>query len=122
MKIERVSYSYLSNLGDYSNERIEMEARLEEGEIPEDAIAALKDRVHALAGEHIQRLEQRRYQIRQEIEQLHKRLEQARVDWEAVAEFLRAQGIKPNAPAAPLFNNLLQAASDDVEVLDQIPF
>lgn len=45
MKIDRVSYQRLMPTGMYSNERIGIEAMLDEGEKPEEAISQLKQMV-----------------------------------------------------------------------------
>lgn len=121
MRIDRVTYHYLANLGDYQNEKIELSAVLEEGETPEDAIAKLKEQTLAMAGKSYQRLEKDRWNLAQEVKQLEQKLKKAQEDWDAMAEFLRTQGLKPDAPNSPVFNNLLPS-SQEVEVLDAVPF
>lgn len=120
MKIDRVTYHYLVNLGDYQNERIELSAVLEEGESPEEAISKLKEQVLAIAGEKWQTLEDQRYELAKQVRDLEKKLKKAQADWDAMAEFLRTQGIKPDAPTSPVFTNLLPS-SQEVEVLDALP-
>lgn len=121
MRIDRVTYHYLANLGDYQNERIELSAVLEEGETPEEAIAKLKQQVLAMAGKSYQSLEKERWNLAQEVKKLEEKLKKAQADWDAMAEFLRVQGIKPDAPISPVFANLLPS-SQEVEVLDAVPF
>lgn len=40
------------------------------------------------------------------------RLNKLRKEWDATAEFLKTQGINPQAPSMPQFRNLLAAAED----------
>lgn len=122
MQIDRVSYSYLSNLGDYRNERISMEAKLDDGESPESAIAILKQRILEIAGEDSQKAEAYRYQLTRECRDLEKKLAQAREAWEATAEFLKAQGLRADPPAFPENLKLLPASSDVDADLDAMPF
>lgn len=122
MRIDRVTYHYLNNLGDYRNERIEMSAQLDEGEQPEEAIAKLKDRVLALAGENATELEHRRWKLIDQVRELEKRCAQARENWEATAEFLKAQGLRSDAPAFPENLKLLPAAAEVDAHLDAVPF
>ena len=107
MRIIKVSYSALANLGDYQNERVGMTAHLEEGESPEDAIKALKDRVTPLCGPRLQDLRNQQYQLERRVSELKDQLVDYERRWNDAAEFLRTQGIKPDAPNFPQFTNLL---------------
>lgn len=110
-KITKVFYSALANLGDYQNERVGMYATLEEGETPEAAIEELKNRVAPLCGPKLQNLRSEKYRLESAIDELQRKLADYENQWNAAAEFLRAQGIKPDAPNFPTFNNLLPAAN-----------
>src|SRR6516164_2296515 len=48
MKIDRISYQRVFSIGMYQNERIGMEASLDENENPEVAISLLRDKVNSL--------------------------------------------------------------------------
>lgn len=113
MQIIRVTYSALANLGDYSNERIGMIANLESGESPEEVIQQLKKRVTALCGPRFEKLRDQRWQLESEIDQLERKLRNYESQWNQAAEFLRAQGIKPDAPKFPQFTNLLPAIAEE---------
>lgn len=110
MKIRTVFYSALANLGDYSNERIGMLAVLDEGESPEDAINQLRDRVVPLCGTKLGELRDQQYSLTNKLHDLTRKLKQAQAQWEATAEFLRAQGLKPDAPDMPEFVKALAPA------------
>lgn len=57
-------------------------------------------------------------------------MKKLRSEWEATAEFLRAQGIRPEAPSMPQFQKLLnavkvesqQVTAEFVQEPDDIPF
>lgn len=107
LKIHKVQYSALFNTGNYSNERISMSATLDEGETPETVIEELKDRVTAIAGPDPQKVRQALTDARYELEKVLTRIEEAQKDWNTLADFLRAQGIKPEIGTAPVFKKLL---------------
>lgn len=119
MKITKVVYHALFNLGDYENEKIELSAQLEEGETPEEVVPKLRERVTALAQPKQGEMWNQRYELEQEIKQLEKRLAESRTSWNATAEFLRTQGIKSEMPDMPEFKKLLNpAASEHTEVVN----
>jgi len=116
MKIIRVSYSGLSNLGDYSNERIDMTATVEEGELPEEVIKALKSRVTELLGTRYGHLQSQIEDLKYGLRNYQTKVEKAKQNWQQVQEFLKAQGLKPETVNFPNFNNLLAPAEESVEV------
>ncbi|MGG6296292.1 hypothetical protein ACQ4M4_18030 [Leptolyngbya sp. AN02str] len=118
MKITKVYYSRLANLGNYSNERISMRADLDEGDSPEEVIEHLRGRVVPLCGENAQELDTKRYRLQDMVSELKRKLEDYQQKWDQAAEFLRAQGIKPDAPNFPQFTNLLPSATEDSRVID----
>ena len=112
-KIIRVEYSALFNLGDYNNEKIGLSACLDEGELPEEAIAALREQAIEMAvnkgdGDY-NSIMQCIWEARDTLSVLEKRIKDAQTEWNRTAEFLRAQGIKPDAPN--LVPNLLPGSS-----------
>lgn len=46
MKLKNVKYASLANLGNYQNERIELEAHLEDGDDYKEVLAKLTQMVH----------------------------------------------------------------------------
>lgn len=46
MKITTISYQAVKNLGNYESERLEVNADVEEGEDPKDAVLKLRQFVH----------------------------------------------------------------------------
>lgn len=119
MQIKKVSYSALVNLGDYQNERIGMVADLEEGDSPEQVIEALRERTQPLKGASANALDTRRYKLQSEVRELERKLSDYQNRWNQAAEFLRAQGLKPDAPDFPPFGNLLNAAPEvDAEFVE----
>jgi hypothetical protein len=107
MKITKVYYSALANLGDYNNERIGMTAILEPDENPEQAVQQLRERVIPLCGPKLRELRDLKWELSSKIGELKQKLADYQRQWDSAAEFLRAQGIKPDAPNFPQFDKLL---------------
>jgi hypothetical protein len=57
MKIDRISYSKIIPIGSYCNERIGLEASIDEGDDVETSMQKLKDLVNSLASNQIQVVE-----------------------------------------------------------------
>lgn len=114
MKIIRVAYSALFSLSNYNNERINLVANLQDGESPEEVIEKLKEKVWQAGGENAKEIyeaiRERQYALREIEEKLSKATER----WNATADFLRKQGIKPDAPHLPSFENLLPHVEEEV--------
>lgn len=120
MKIKTVEYSALINLGNYSNEKIGFVAQLEEGETVEQVIERLRQKVRENAGGNADELYNKLYEGKQELRALETKINKARQTWEQTAEFLKAQGLRPDAPPIPAFANLLPEAKDEHVVEGEI--
>lgn len=107
MQIKTISYSALINLGNYSNERIGFTAQLAEGESIPDAVAALRQQVVSNASLNSEKAQSMLYRSRDELAELERKIQKATNEWNAIAEFLRAQGIKPDAVDMPKLSLLL---------------
>ena len=119
MQIKVVHAHFLISIGNYSNERIGFSVELEEGETAESVIPQLREKALAIVGRPAQELYDEKYRAEQAIRPLEARLKQLRAEWDATSEFLRAQGINPDAPKMPVFSNLLAAAKvEEEEVVD----
>lgn len=114
MKITRVTYSAVVNLGDYQNEQLGMTARLEDGEDPAQVIEELRAKIEPLKGSNANALDQKRYRLRDEVQTLERKLERLRLQWEQTAQFLKAQGIQTDPPTFPNFDNLLLPGNIEV--------
>lgn len=113
MKIKTVEYSALINLGNYNNERIGFTAQLEEGETVEEVIDKLRQMVKENGGVDADQLYNRIYDGKQKLKALEEKTLKARQAWEQTAEFLKAQGLRPDAPSMPMFSNLLPEAKEE---------
>ncbi len=118
MKINKVTYSALANLGNYENEKIELEGLLEDGDTYESCLEQLKNKVH----EQLRNREKynnycnRFYEQRRKLEEISEKLHQAYDQWEETSNFLLAQGLKPNVPSFPIEKqNLITAGTEEVE-------
>ncbi|MBE9179125.1 hypothetical protein IQ268_11185 [Oculatella sp. LEGE 06141] len=123
MKIKRVIYSALFNIGDYENEKIGFEVELEEGESADDAIAMLRDKAVTAAQPDSNKVWRERSRLQVELRELEQKLTEARSKWAATAEFLTKQGIKTDVQPFPELVNLLPAVENEsTEVIDATPF
>ena len=109
MKLQQLHAHFLVSIGDYSNERIGFTVELEEDETVEDVVSDLRDKAIKVIGLKADELYTLRRDLQNQCWELEKRLSKTHHEWNATAEFLRAQGIKPDAPPMPHFNNLLAA-------------
>lgn len=115
MKITQLHAHFLVSIGRYSNERIGFSVTLDENETPEGVVPALRDRVRSLVGKPADDLYEEKYALEQAIKKLETELQRLRTEWDATADFLRAQGLNPKAPQMPIFHNLLVAARVESE-------
>lgn len=113
MQIKTVRYSALLNLGNYSNEKIGFTAQVSEGETVEQVIEQLREKVKQNGGTNAEELYEKMWQGRRELADLEQKIKKATEQWNATAEFLRAQGIKPESPNMPQFTNLLPEVQEE---------
>lgn len=120
MHIRQIHAHFLISIGNYSNERIGFSVELEEGETPEEIIPQLRDKARAIVGKSADELYNQKISIEGTVRQLECKLESLRKEWNATADFLKAQGIRPDAPSMPQFNNLLSAAHVEEETIGEL--
>ncbi|MEH2372529.1 hypothetical protein [Nostoc sp.] len=109
MKIKLVHAHFLLSTGDYNNERVGFTSELEEGDTVESAVAEMRQLAIVAIGPKSRELYDQNQRLRVESRQLEERMNRLRSEWEATAEFLKAQGLKPEAPSMPQFQRLLNA-------------
>ena len=114
MKITDVHYSLLVNTGNYENEKVGLDAQVEEGETVEQVVEALKERAFALVNRQ-DTLQARREAI-WELKELEDKLAEARVQWEQTQAFLKAQGLRADAPDFPIPGLKQLTTSERVQV------
>ena len=132
MKIKLVHAHFLISIGDYSNERVGFTVELEEGETVQSVVDDLRQQAITAVGPKSEELYNQNRKLRSENRELEERTKKLRSEWEATAKFLRAQGIKPEAPSMPQFQTLLNAARPESQSVtaefveegdvDNIPF
>lgn len=113
MKFQTVSYSALLNLGNYSNEKIGFTVEVDEGELPEKIVETLRQKVREIGGPNAEELYSQMYDNRHKLAELNSKIQKATEQWNATAEFLRAQGIKPDSPNMPQLINLLPEVKEE---------
>jgi len=99
MLIKVVRVGCLFNKGNYENEKIELEAELQDGESVDDAVEELKGRIYLLADreEHLENWRRRKRELRE----MEAQVREARETWNKTRTFLVAQGLRPDAPEFP---------------------
>ncbi len=115
MEIKLVHAHFLISVGNYSNERIGFTVQLDEGEIPEEVVPILRDKARQIVGQPADALYGEKYKLESACKELEKRLSKLREEWDKTADFLKAQGIKPDVSPMPQFGNLLAAAKIEEE-------
>ncbi|MEG3439892.1 hypothetical protein V0288_22385 [Pannus brasiliensis CCIBt3594] len=120
MKYRTVSYGYVKNSGNYENERIFLEAELEEGESYETVLEQLKKEVHTSLNdfEDYYKREREMRQLKNEIAELIEKREEARNLYEATRSFLETQGLKTDMPPFPQHKGYLTPAIEAENVDD----
>ena len=113
MKIKTVQYLATINLGNYSNEKIGFTADLKEDDDVKQVVEALRQKVKDCALPNIEEVQSEIYKHQTALRRLKDKLEKARSEWDAMAEFLRTQGIKADAANMPQFTNLLPTIADE---------
>ena len=113
MKIKTVHYLATINLGNYSNEKIGFVADIEDGETPEQVLEALRQKARECSLPNSEETYRIIYKAQSELRDLERKLNKARTEWNATAEFLRTQGIKADAPSMPSFTNLLPGIAQE---------
>lgn len=119
MKVTHVEFSALYNMGDYNNEKIGFRASLDEGDTPEAVVEALREKAIALNTAHegtVEELYKAFYNAKNDLRKINKQLAEATAEWNRVAEFLRAQGIKADAVDLKVFMPQLPPAEEEVEI------
>lgn len=125
MKIKQLHAHFLISVGNYSNERVGFSVELEENDKPEEVVATLRQKAIEIVGKPANDLYSEIYQADQQLREVKQKVEKYRKEWDATAEFLKAQGIRPDAPAMPQFSNLLKPVEAETvlqgEFEDDIP-
>ncbi|MBD1917433.1 MULTISPECIES: hypothetical protein [Cyanophyceae] len=118
MKTTHVEFSALFNLGDYNNEKIGFRCQLEEGDTVEAAVEHLRNKAIELsAGKgKAQDFYSNIWEEERKLRDLESKVKAATEQWNQVANFLRAQGLNPDAPNLPTLPALTPGQPDEVEV------
>lgn len=113
MTIIQVKYEVLISLGNYNNERIGLVKQVS----PDDDIEAVVQELRELAKKcglpELSELYDEYYNRQEAVKELNKKIQEKTAEWEQIAEFLRAQGLRPDAPQMP---KALKALSASVEI------
>jgi len=119
MNIRQIHAHFLISIGNYSNERIGFTVELDEGENPVEVVESLRQTAREIVGKSADDLYQEKGQLEYAINELQRKLGTLRKEWDATAEFLKAQGINPCAPSMPQFDKLLAATQVEHESVIQ---
>jgi hypothetical protein len=125
MKITHVEYKALYNLGNYNNESIALRATVEEGETPEQVVEQLREKAIALnvaSGGDADELFHKMRRYERGLAEIEAKTKAAVERWNQTAEFLRVQGLNPEAQEMPVFPGLLAPAVEEVIDPDEVCF
>jgi hypothetical protein len=107
MEIKRIHAHFLVSTGNCCNERVGFTVEMHEDETVEQVVAQLRETAIKIIGSDARTLYRRKQDCEAACDRLEHKLADLKRRWSATAEFLRAQGINPEAPEIPLFENLL---------------
>ena len=117
MKIKTLHAHFLISLGNYSNERVGFSVELDPDETIKEVVDQLREKAKLAVGASRHDLYEERNKLYREALQLQDKLDKLRKEWDATAQFLKAQGLNPDAPSMPQFTNLLSAIAVESEVV-----
>jgi uncharacterized coiled-coil DUF342 family protein len=115
MKIEKLHAHFLITIDSYNNERVGFTVTLEEQDDIKQVVNELRVKACNAIGESAEKLDSKRRQLASECFKYEERLNKLRKEWEATADFLKAQGLNPDAPSMPQFRSLLTSVKVDSE-------
>lgn len=115
MKIEKLHAHFLITTDSYNNERVGFTVALDEEDDTKEVVEQLRVKACSAIGESAEKLGERRRKLYSDCNKLEAKLDKLRKEWEATAEFLKVQGLNPEAPSMPQFRNLLQSVKVDAE-------
>ena len=103
MKITKIGFGFTKNLGHYENQKLYLEAELEEWEDASQSLNILRDRVAEelslpdkyldLKGKFARQLRASE-EAKTKLEEINEKIEQAMAAWENFAEFLVGHGVE----------------------------
>ena len=98
MRITTIGFGYTKSLGNYENCKVHIEAQLEPGEDPEEAMIELRNKVAQELDLPDQRhgLKQKFARQMTALEKVNEKLQKAEKRWERYAAFLVAHGVNPD--------------------------
>jgi hypothetical protein len=124
-QITKVSYAKLTNLGNYENEKIELEAVVKEGEDWKIVLEELRTQVseQTKGTVDLRKIREEFYEKEQQLNDLTLKVERAQKIWETVSTFMKAQGINTNPSQFPQLveAEIIGGSSDEDEDDDEIP-
>ena len=122
MNINTVHYESCFNLGEYENERLRIVAAVPEQATPEVVLKLLREKMIQLAYPEFQTLSSTTATLKRKLRKFEELIEKKTNEWNATANFLRTQGMNPNAPDAPLPTDRLIAGGAEAEPTDDTIF
>jgi hypothetical protein len=105
-----------SSGGRESRERIGFTIEMGRYDTVDSVVEQLREKAKSQCGEHYNIYYRQRCELIGEVRELENKLKTLRAEWDATADFLRTQGLNPQAPSMPQFERLLKAAAGDIAV------
>ena len=96
MEIIKVKYAALANTGNFTNEKIELEAKLQTGDNLTECLEQLRTKVHSELHniDEYYQMRSRFEQARSELVDIESKLRRVSENWDCVSEFMQKQGIE----------------------------
>ena len=107
MKLKTITYQISTDInnnphvGQTRNDTVSFVAELEAGDVETEVAAQLKEKALACLEESLYSLGTKHRKLRNEIDELRRKCNRSKSNWERIQEFLKAQGIRPDAPDFP---------------------
>ncbi len=117
MKIKLLHAHFLISTENYCNEKIGFTVELEEGETANEVVAKLREQAIEIVGPKAREIYQEKWDAERSCKKIKAELATLREEWDRMAAFLQAQGIKPNVPKMPMFSNLLSGVKPEEELV-----
>lgn len=115
MKIEKLHAHFLITTDSYNNERVGFTVTLDDEDDIKEVVDQLRVKACNAIGESADSLSNKRRKLSYDCDNLQNKLDKLREEWEATAQFLKAQGLNPEAPSMPQFRSLLTSVKVEAE-------
>lgn len=114
MQITKIHYEFCANLGNFSNEKVRMEAELSPEDDLDASMEGLKQQVHAVthSREEYDKMRGTFWKAKEDLSEMAKSVEAMRQKYNQTVEFMTKQGLKGEWDIFPIPDKPLLQGSD----------